>query len=453
MNFLNCFGKKVFLILLSLIFLGNCFAEVQDVLVKKNELLQNLNAILFKQILEQDFSQDKDKILASYLDYELKAKYELVSNFAKNKPDVAAKEMEVLNLLIAWQKKAQAKLEVILVVKEDLFNEYELRSIRLHILERLYTIVQKFWDGIVAGKVQFEQLQKHVDDKFISGVVRCSINKKLSSEIIEYLKIDFECLLKDSYLNYQNLINKYRVSKNNLVLLDEQFKKDLDELLRSLVATKNALTKGREEKREQNVSWKKTIKQKLGFACIDAQDLAINFFQSLIFKLLKINNEITQAKLFFVSFEKFKPSRKEILFKHTILNDDIDVKSGEFSAYFDTYKNLVEEFLNNEKLDENFSFRLEHCLYDLKKFRNQKEAKGSLYSLGIFKDSAAIKNCFLIDQMISILENVAKTLRVEKEGLIGKGEQFFEQLFNGEIKIPDKFKKFVGAFVQSLMTN
>jgi hypothetical protein len=467
------FSKKIF----SLLFLGSLFlgginlwaagngpdsnlspskAQSEEV---EDTCATELNSVIFNSILGQSFWDSKDQLLALYLDNELHAKYEL-------------QEVERLKILVEWQKIAQSKLDIILAKNDAFFSNQELRSLKLALLNKSFSLIFNTRGCINA--------QDFLCDSVVAQVVKDTISKPLPKELSELLNVNFYVFWKDIYTRYKKLIDKYSQNRGNLTDLDQNFKNELNTLLKILALQKSVLTPikfvegwnklkkqlfgplgGRVEnlviRKFSDLENKTDADFKGGYFSAERMAIenqlkgSIKLFDVLILKLLKIKNEMNAAALLTGTLSGKNLTKKEIALKHLILSNDEDVKNGEFAPFFSCYNVLIEEFLNKEKVNEDFYFRLNQCLYDLKKFKNQKEAKGSLYSLGVFKDLTASRICFLIDQMISNLLSVSKAIKLESKGALGRSEPFLEKLLNGDIQIPDKLTKAFELLVQTVI--
>ncbi len=402
-----------------------------------DELLEGMNSVLFEQVLDQDFSSLENKKLALLKKYELLGEYDSIKSDIESeryKPFIQAK-IKRLQSLIKWQKMAHAKLEILFASNDYYLSIDEYKTVKLKLL---YEIL----DRINKGHIR-------VDNGSITNCVKKCLSSKPSSQLSTLLKIDLYGLWSDFYQKYEKLIMQYKENKKNLTMLKGEFEDSLEELLKFLIKQKNILSNKDFDqglKRILKKFWGKLDDQK------DQSKNSIKLFDLFISKLISIKSEIECAQDWSDKFLNLKKDDKRvIMIKNLVLLQDEDFKKFGKVVYGNQYQDLVTEYLNSDKISENFVFQLLQFRFELERLKAKKEPTGLIYAafgFGIYKKDTKLIY-YLLKNMIAILEDIGIAIRKENEGVISKGEQFVEKVINGEIKVPEKLKNIIWSFIQA----
>ena len=206
-------------------------------------------------------------------------------------------------------------------------------------------------------------------------------------------------------------------------------------------------------------------------------DNSIQVFDLFFINLIRINDEITKSKHFLDYLNKLDGFKKDIVIGHMILveNEDLNnfLEKEDFATCFDTYKSLVEEYLdndnknnnnknnnNNNKNDNNnksftenlFSYKISSAISKLNNFKHKKQPAGLLSFASKNKQTDSI--CSLTQDMIQILEQISTKLNGKDGGSVvsaGGAAGMIEKVLNGDIKVPDKLQKIIYTVIQSFM--
>ncbi len=455
--------------------------QVSTVLESKTDSLTEELSFLKDQVLDQDFTACEQKNLAILLQYEVDGKLNSVESDIKLAKDqkLIDKKIKILSLLVVLQKKAQAKLEVLLAADNNILTSREFKVIKLGVLNNFYRDLQKINKDVLLGKVSLKDLRlKRFNNNYVTKTVTNSLKNYGIYNFDSLLKVDFCNLWPKLYENYFEFIDEYRNSKGSLFDLDQN---DLNSVLLKIQTQKNILLDidfiggfglivkkifgtwaGRINNLEIEKIDDKTITLDSGYYDSQRKDLeeqlkiSIKIFDLFFINLIRINSEITKSKHFLDNLNKLDGSKKEIVIGHMVLveNEDFNVfiKDEDFAKCFDAYNFLVEEYLNNDNLNENiFVYKLFSAVSKLNSFKRKKEPVGVLPLLGIAsKNKQADSICSLTEDMIQILEQISTKLK-EKDGSSIVNAGIVERILNGEIKVPDKIQKLIYTMIQSVL--
>lgn len=406
-------------------------------------IMTSVNELLFDQLLNKDFKDLDDKKLALSKRYQLRAK---LSSFLN---EGGLKNVEFWQCLINTKRVIDSKVEILLASNDCFVSEKDINKLKLYSFCVVYDHLNKLWGNVAIGIITLEELtDQYINNKYLTNVfsreIKNCLNNKISSQLSNLLRVDLYNLWQDLYGKYEKVILNYRENKINLDKLDPNFDNDLTDLLLQLNNERNDLLT-----LKFVTGFKKLIKK---ITCSvdkkkDELKESIKLFDLFIGNLIDIQGDLFAARKINERVKNFNPSKKMILIKTIVLQEDEDFNNLIEQPNFNQYKRIVEEYLNNDKISEGFSFELLQLKLRLEKLKEKMEPNAALVFLGFCKKTKAV--CSLLKNMIEILNDINSSMEQEKKGIIDKGEQFFNKIINGEVKLPEKLTKVIWSLIQS----